>query len=134
MSKQAKSPRLYTSGILWCRWWDSLRRIAPTRPRRRKPFTERFSSASLPPVRVPIYIKISAPSKKGADILVPMVGLEPTRVCPQRILSPSRLPIPSHRHIKSEVYPRILLLIKSNYVCNDSKNKEKNCNILCPSC
>ena len=31
--------------------------------------------------------------------LVPVVGLEPTRYCYQRILSPSRLPIPSHRRI-----------------------------------
>ena len=31
--------------------------------------------------------------------LVPVVGLEPTRCRHQRILSPSRLPIPSHRHI-----------------------------------
>ena len=30
--------------------------------------------------------------------LVPVVGLEPTRYRYQRILSPSRLPIPSHRH------------------------------------
>ena len=33
--------------------------------------------------------------------LVPVVGLEPTRYCYQRILSPSRLPIPSHRRICS---------------------------------
>ena len=32
-------------------------------------------------------------------ILVPVVGLEPTRCRHQRILSPSRLPIPSHRRI-----------------------------------
>ena len=32
--------------------------------------------------------------------LVPVVGLEPTRYRYQRILSPSRLPIPSHRLIK----------------------------------
>ena len=30
--------------------------------------------------------------------MVPVVGLEPTRCRHQRILSPSRLPIPSHRH------------------------------------
>ncbi len=30
-------------------------------------------------------------------LLVPVVGLEPTRYCYQRILSPSRLPIPPHR-------------------------------------
>ena len=33
--------------------------------------------------------------------LVPVVGLEPTRCRHQRILSPSRLPIPSHRRICS---------------------------------
>ena len=32
--------------------------------------------------------------------LVPVVGLEPTRCRHQRILSPSRLPIPSHRPIQ----------------------------------
>ena len=32
-------------------------------------------------------------------LLVPVVGLEPTRCRHQRILSPSRLPIPSHRLI-----------------------------------
>ena len=31
--------------------------------------------------------------------MVPVVGLEPTRCCHQRILNPSRLPIPSHRLI-----------------------------------
>ena len=31
---------------------------------------------------------------------VPMAGVEPARYCYQRILSPSRLPIPSHRLIK----------------------------------
>ncbi len=31
--------------------------------------------------------------------LVPVVGLEPTRCCQQRILSPSRLPVPTHRHV-----------------------------------
>ena len=38
-------------------------------------------------------------SETGSDYmgLVPVVGLEPTRCCHQRILSPSRLPIPSHR-------------------------------------
>ena len=35
----------------------------------------------------------------GFGVVVPMVGLEPTRCCHQRILSPSRLPIPSHRPV-----------------------------------
>ena len=34
---------------------------------------------------------------QGGACLVPVVGLEPTRCRHQRILSPSRLPIPSHR-------------------------------------
>ncbi len=36
--------------------------------------------------------------------MVPVVGLEPTRYCYQRILSPSRLPIPSHRHLMPYQY------------------------------
>ena len=35
----------------------------------------------------------------GVLFLVPMAGVEPARYCYQRILSPSRLPIPSHRLI-----------------------------------
>ena len=31
--------------------------------------------------------------------LVPVVGVEPTRYCYLRILSPTRLPIPPYRHI-----------------------------------
>ena len=40
-------------------------------------------------------------SETGSDYigLVPVVGLEPTRCRHQRILSPSRLPIPSHRRM-----------------------------------
>ena len=48
-----------------------------------------------------------APKKAGLCLfrhnpafLVPMAGVEPARYCYQRILSPSRLPIPSHRLIK----------------------------------
>ncbi len=39
--------------------------------------------------------------------VVPVVGVEPTRCCHQRILSPSRLPIPTHRLIPdySTTYP-----------------------------
>ena len=38
------------------------------------------------------------------DIMVPVAGLEPARYCYQRILSPSRLPIPSHRLIEKSEY------------------------------
>jgi hypothetical protein len=34
---------------------------------------------------------------KNKANLVPVVGVEPTRSCPHRILSPARLPIPPHR-------------------------------------
>ena len=37
-------------------------------------------------------------------LLVPVVGLEPTRCRHQRILSPSRLPIPSHRQVHKLLY------------------------------
>ena len=51
--------------MFWCRWRDSLRRNAPTRPRQRKQFTELFSSASLLPVRVPFLYKSNSPLKRG---------------------------------------------------------------------
>ena len=40
--------------------------------------------------------------RTGSDYigLVPVMGVEPIRCHHQRILSPSRLPIPTHRHIK----------------------------------
>ena len=44
--------------------------------------------------------KIIPRSLSGVLFLVPMAGVEPARYCYQRILSPSRLPIPSHRLIK----------------------------------
>ena len=37
------------------------------------------------------------PSNLGGFGMVPVVGLEPTRCRQQRILSPPRLPIPTHR-------------------------------------
>ena len=45
-------------------------------------------------------------SALGSDLLrlVPMAGLEPARCCHRWILSPLRLPIPSHRHICCRVY------------------------------
>ena len=53
--------------------------------------------------------------------LVPVVGLEPTRCCHQRILSPSRLPIPSHRHIN-----RVLIVFHAP-VCITGKEKLHYC-------
>ena len=39
------------------------------------------------------------PLVSGGFSMVPVAGVEPARGCPQRILSPSRLPIPTHRHL-----------------------------------
>ena len=54
-----------------------------------------------------VRVRPPAPKKAGLCLfrhspafLVPMAGVEPARYCYQRILSPSRLPIPSHRLIK----------------------------------
>ena len=41
----------------------------------------------------------TVPFGYGLRFLVPVAGVEPARYCYQRILSPSRLPIPSHRRI-----------------------------------
>ena len=48
-------------------------------------------------------------SEKGSDYmgLVPVAGLEPARYRYQWILSPSRLPIPSHRRIVQLLYTRL---------------------------
>lgn len=48
------------------------------------------------------------------NTLVPMVGVEPTRCFHQRILSPSRLPIPSHRQIP----PQAMLSWRRALFCN----------------
>ena len=58
--------------------------------------------------------------KKGtADaipfLLVPVVGLEPTRCRHQRILSPSRLPIPSHRRINFFIIAHRAVKIKKKF-------------------
>lgn len=54
--------------------------------------------------------------------LVPVVGLEPTRCRHQRILSPSRLPIPSHRRIRSSA---------NYYITKRGRAQEKR-KIFCP--
>ena len=43
--------------------------------------------------------RLRAQSACGGSPLVPVVGVEPTRYRYHGILSPARLPIPSHRHI-----------------------------------
>ncbi len=54
--------------------------------------------------------------------MVPMVGLEPTRPCEQRILSPSRLPIPTHRRILIFTHTTSIILLKSDFVKKYLKN------------
>ena len=44
-------------------------------------------------------------------LLVPAVGLEPTRSCPRKILSLVRLPIPPHRLVDFLSHQRILVYI-----------------------
>ncbi len=44
------------------------------------------------------YTVKSARLSRILPILVPLVGVEPTRSCPRRILSPLRLPISPQRH------------------------------------
>ena len=55
----------------------------------------------FPRLRVPFDLTKHRGTQRVPLCLVPVVGLEPTRYCYQRILSPSRLPIPSHRRICS---------------------------------
>ena len=55
----------------------------------------------FPRLRVPFDLTKHRDTQRVPLCLVPVVGLEPTRYCYQRILSPSRLPIPSHRRICS---------------------------------
>jgi hypothetical protein len=45
-------------------------------------------------------LRKSMKPRKSLIYMVPVVGVEPTRSCPHRILSPARLPIPPHRQYK----------------------------------
>ena len=57
---------------------------------------------AVPPCSTPVTIPKKDPKKLctfWGFISVPVVGVEPTRCHHQRILSPSRLPIPTHRLI-----------------------------------
>ena len=95
--------------LIWCRWWDSFAAMDIGLSCLR-------SALRIPPCRKPASLQNAAPRRfAGAQsspdlseqkydhplrvviFLVPVVGLEPTRCRHQRILSPSRLPIPSHR-------------------------------------
>ena len=57
-----------------------------------------FSLRALPSQgSTPFYNKNTDTPKGMPVFLVPMAGVEPARCCHRRILSPLRLPIPSHR-------------------------------------
>ena len=90
---------------LWCRWSDSsLNPLAACAPRGAASGFRYPAAKNDPPDR--FFLAAPSPSEpkdqrgrylKVPSSLVPVVGLEPTRYRYQRILSPSRLPIPSHR-------------------------------------
>lgn len=60
----------------------------------------------------------------GSDYigLVPVVGLEPTRCCHQRILNPSRLPIPSYRQRNCKILYTTLKRLASLFDGGKSEN------------
>ena len=76
------------------RWWGR-------EPQKSPPETF-VRGLAVPPCSTPVTIPKKDPKKLCAFwgfISVPVVGVEPTRCHHQRILSPSRLPIPTHRLI-----------------------------------
>ena len=111
----------FYSAIVSCRWWGytllQYRKSLPRRPSRSA--WERWAvcapsaaasggcAPTHPPVggrrtRYVLHNRTTGTKKCGTPhgvphFLVPVVGLEPTPCRQERILSPSRLPIPSHR-------------------------------------
>ncbi len=76
------------------RWWE--------RGPQKSPPETFVRGLAVPPCSTPVTIPKKDPKKLCAFwgfISVPVVGVEPTRCHHQRILSPSRLPIPTHRLI-----------------------------------
>ena len=76
------------------RWWG--------RGPQKSPPETFVRGLAVPPCSTPVTIPKKDPKKLCAFwgfISVPVVGVEPTRCHHQRILSPSRLPIPTHRLI-----------------------------------
>lgn len=76
------------------RWWG--------RGPQKSPPETFVRDLAVPPCSTPVTIPKKDPKKLCAFwgfISVPVVGVEPTRCHHQRILSPSRLPIPTHRLI-----------------------------------
>lgn len=76
------------------RWWG--------RGPQKSPPETFVRGLAVPPCSTPVTMQKKDPKKLCAFwgfISVPVVGVEPTRCHHQRILSPSRLPIPTHRLI-----------------------------------
>ena len=76
------------------RWWG--------RGPQKSPPETFVRGLAVPPCSTPVTMPKKDPKKLCAFwglISVPVVGVEPTRCHHQRILSPSRLPIPTHRLI-----------------------------------
>ena len=76
------------------RWWG--------RGSQKSPPETFVRGLAVPPCSTPVTMPKKDPKKLCAFwglISVPVVGVEPTRCHHQRILSPSRLPIPTHRLI-----------------------------------
>ena len=103
---------------LWYRKWDSLpaigrlcwrsaRRTSRLGPEAR-PLKSLHRSDFKTRLRVPLDNDINKKHPNGCLLfMVPEVGLEPTRYRYQRILSPSRLPIPSFRQIHETQFTTI---------------------------
>lgn len=77
-------------------------------------------------------IKLSGTKKSPAfafanagDFRMPVAGLEPARCCHQRILSPPRLPIPTHRHITVIIITHFISFCKANIkkICKTRKKQ-----------
>lgn len=62
------------------------------------------------------------PSYSYVINMVPVVGLEPTRCCHQRILNPSRLPIPSYRQRDCKILYTTLKRLASLFDGGKSEN------------
>ena len=80
------------------RWWG--------RGPQKSPPETFVRGLAVPPCSTPMTMPKKDPKKLCAFwglISVPVVGVEPTRCHHQRILSPSRLPIPTHRLVNSDI-------------------------------
>ena len=90
-------------------------------------YTDEDRTRLLPPEKVHMIEERVAAVREaiGPDvdiIMVPVVGLEPTRCCHQRILNPSRLPIPSYRQRDCKILYTTLKRLASLFDGGKSEN------------